>query len=234
MEVSSFEELESRKDEVKGKIVFYNYPFNPTFIKTFHSYGDAVKFRGQGPSRASKYGAVAVIVRSMSHSMDNHPHTGSTRYDEAFPKIAAVAIGLQDADRLSQRIKNDPSMQVFLRTTCEMLPDTIGHNVIGELMGSEFPDEYITVGAHLDSWDNCEGRTMMEPAWCSRLRFYARTKLLVGSRSVHCAWYCLLMRRTVFAVVRNMPSWLKRTRKSICLRWKVMPEDSRHGDSLWR
>ncbi|WP_341842634.1 M20/M25/M40 family metallo-hydrolase [Chitinophaga caseinilytica] len=157
IEIKSFDELEARKSELKGKIVFYNYPFNPTFVKTFHSYGDAVKFRAQGPSRASKYGAVAVIVRSMSHSMDNHPHTGSTRYNDSFPKIAAVAIGLKDADRLSQRIVNDPTMQVFLRTTCEMLPDTIGHNVIGELRGSEFPDQYITVGGHLDSWDNCEG-----------------------------------------------------------------------------
>ena len=157
IEIKSFDELEARKSELKGKIVFYNYPFNPTFVKTFHSYGDAVKFRAQGPSRASKYGAVAVIVRSMSHSMDNHPHTGSTRYNDSFPKIAAVAIGLKDAGRLSQRIVNDPTMQLFLRTTCEMLPDTIGHNVIGELRGSEFPDQFITVGGHLDSWDNCEG-----------------------------------------------------------------------------
>ncbi|MGX5820147.1 M20/M25/M40 family metallo-hydrolase [Chitinophaga lutea] len=157
LEVRSFEELEQLKDQVKGKIVFYNYPFNPTFIKTFYSYGDAVRFRAQGPSRASKYGALAVIVRSMSHSTDNEPHTGSTRYNDSFPKIAAVAIGLQDADRLSRRIADDPSAKVFLRTTCRMLPDTIGHNIIGELKGSEFPDEYVTVGGHLDSWDVCEG-----------------------------------------------------------------------------
>ncbi|MFD2889104.1 M20/M25/M40 family metallo-hydrolase [Chitinophaga cymbidii] len=157
IEVKSFDELESRKDEIKGKIVFYNYPFNPRFVKTFNAYGDAVKYRGQGPSRASKYGAVAVIVRSMSHSTDNHPHTGGTHYNDSFPKIAAVAIGLQDAERLSKRIAGDRSAKVFLRTTCEMRPDTIGHNIIGELRGSEFPDEYITVGGHLDSWDNCEG-----------------------------------------------------------------------------
>jgi hypothetical protein len=157
IEVKSFDELERRKDEIKGKIVFYNYPFNPRFVKTFNSYGDAVKYRGQGPSRASKYGAVAVIVRSMTHSMDNHPHTGSTNYNDSFPRIAAVAIGLKDAERLSKRIAGDRSAKVFLRTTCQMLPDTIGHNVIGELRGSEFPDEYITVGGHLDAWDNCEG-----------------------------------------------------------------------------
>lgn len=157
MEVRSFEELERRKNEVKGKIVFYNYPFNPRFIKTFYSYGDAVRYRGQGPSRAARYGAVGVIVRSMTHGTDNHPHTGGTHYNDSFPKIAAVAIGLHDAERLSKRIAGDASAKVFLRTTCEMLPDTIGHNIIGELRGSEFPDEYITVGAHLDSWDNCEG-----------------------------------------------------------------------------
>ncbi|SIO50429.1 M20/M25/M40 family metallo-hydrolase [Chitinophaga niabensis] len=157
IEVRSFEELEQKKDQVKGKIVFYNYPFNKKFIKTFYAYGDAVRFRGQGPSRASKYGALAVIVRSMSHSTDNNPHTGSTRYNDSFPKIAAVAIGLKDAEVLSKRIANDPGMKVFLRTTCQMLPDTIGHNVIGELRGSEFPNEYITVGGHLDSWDVCEG-----------------------------------------------------------------------------
>lgn len=157
IEVKSFEELEKRKDEVKGKIVFYNYPFIDTHVKTFHSYGDAVKYRGSGASRAAKYGAVAVVVRSMSHSADNHPHTGSVNYAEDAPKIPAVAIGLKDADRFSQRIGNDPSMQLYLRTNCQKLPDTIGHNVIGYIRGSEFPDEYITVGGHLDSWDLAEG-----------------------------------------------------------------------------
>src|SRR4029079_13737796 len=91
--VSSFDELETKKDRLKGKIVFYNYKFNPTFVNTFQSYGDAVKYRGQGPSRASKYGALGVIVRSMSHSTDNNPHSGATRYDTAYAKIPAVAIG---------------------------------------------------------------------------------------------------------------------------------------------
>src|SRR4029079_9835439 len=84
--VNSFDELEKRKDEIKGKIVFYNYKFNPTFVATFQSYGDAVGYRGSGASRAAKYGALAVIVRSMSHSADNNPHTGALRYDTAFKK----------------------------------------------------------------------------------------------------------------------------------------------------
>lgn len=156
MVVKNFDELEERKDEVKGKIVFYNYAFNPTFVRTFESYRDAGAYRGSGPSRAAKYGAVGVIVRSMSHSTDNHPHTGATRYVDSFAKIPAVAIGLQDADWLSQQVQKG-NVRVTLHTHGRFLPDTIGHNVIGELKGSQFPNEYITVGGHLDSWDNCEG-----------------------------------------------------------------------------
>ncbi len=157
LEVASFEDLEAKKDQVKGKIVFYNYHFAPTHIKTFHSYRDAYIYRSHGASRAAKYGALAVIVRSMSHGANNFPHTGAMAYDSAFPKIPAVAIGLQDADRLSKRLETDKSMQVFLRTNCQMLQDTIGHNVVAELRGSKYQDQFITVGGHLDSWDVCEG-----------------------------------------------------------------------------
>jgi carboxypeptidase Q len=156
IEVKSFEDLDAKKDLVKGKIVFYNYKFNPTFIRTFQSYGDANKYRGGGPSAAAKYGAAGVIVRSMSHSTDNNPHTGATRYDSAYAKIPAVAIGLKDADWLSETLAKQKAT-VFLKTNGHFLPDTIGHNIIGELKGSEFPNEIITVGGHLDSWDVCEG-----------------------------------------------------------------------------
>lgn len=156
IEVGSFDELEKMKDAIKGKIVFYNYKFNPTFVNTFLSYRDAGQYRGAGPSRASKYGAKAVIVRSLSHATDNSPHTGATRYDSNFAKIPAVAIGLRDADWLSSQLKKGKA-EVKLTTNGHFLPDTTGHNIIGELTGSEFPNEIITVGGHLDSWDNCEG-----------------------------------------------------------------------------
>ncbi len=156
IEVKSFDDLETKKDQLKGKIVFYNYKFNPTFIRTFQSYGDASRYRGQGPSAAAKHGAVGVIIRSMSHSVDNHPHTGATRYDTNYAKIPAVAVGLRDADWLSESLLKQ-KINVSLKTNGHFRPDTIGHNIIGELVGSEFPDEIITVGGHLDSWDNCEG-----------------------------------------------------------------------------
>jgi carboxypeptidase Q len=154
--VRSFAELEAKKDSVKGKIVFYNYKFNPTFIRTFQSYGDAVGYRGSGASRAAKYGAVAVIVRSMSHSTDNYPHTGSLRYDTTLPRIPAFAIGLKDADWLDNIL---PLKRIFveMKSNAHFRPDTIGRNVIGELTGSEFPDQIITIGGHLDSWDAGEG-----------------------------------------------------------------------------
>lgn len=154
--INSFEELDAKKDLVNGKIVFYNYKFNPTYVNTFWAYRDAGKYRGQGPSNAAKYGALAVIVRSMTLSTDNHPHTGATSYDTAYAKIPAVAIGLKDADILADMLEKG-KVSVFIRTNGKFLPDTIGHNVIGELKGSEFPNEIITIGGHLDSWDNCEG-----------------------------------------------------------------------------
>jgi len=182
--VNNFDELEQRKDELKGKIVFYNYKFNPLFVETFNAYADAVRYRGAGASRAAKYGAVAVLVRSMSSSVDNNPHTGALGYSDSTQKIPAAAVGLQDADRLAAMLggggdaaasgnglgskpgargagggagARTGAVSVYLRTNGQMLPDTLAHNVIGELRGSEFPDQYITVGGHLDSWDPAEG-----------------------------------------------------------------------------
>lgn len=156
IEVKNFEELDKRKDEVKGKIVFFNYPFNKTLLRG--AYGDAVRYRVNGPSAAAKYGALAVIVRSVTGAYDDFPHTGTLRYSDTLPKIPAVAISTVGADRLSNDIKGAyKNENFFLRTNCQMLPDTIGHNVIGEIRGSEFPDEIITIGGHMDSWDPGEG-----------------------------------------------------------------------------
>ena len=155
--VADFDEMEKRKDELKGKIVFFNYPFNQTFVNTGRAYGDAGRYRHGGASRAAKYGAVGAIVRSLSGGVYNHPHTGAMRYNDSFPKIPAVAIGLHDADYLWKEIQKKNTLTVTMNTLAHFLPDTIGHNVIGELKGSEFPDEYITIGGHLDSWDVNEG-----------------------------------------------------------------------------
>ena len=91
--VANFDELEKRKDEVKGKIVYYHSVFNPTRIQTFVAYGESGIYRGSGASRAAKYGAVGVMIHSLSTAPDNEPHTGGMRYDESLPKIPAGIFG---------------------------------------------------------------------------------------------------------------------------------------------
>jgi carboxypeptidase Q len=156
IEIKNFAELENRKDEVKGKIVFYNYAFNKSLLGG--GYGDAVRYRSAGPSMAAKYGAIGVLVRSVTAAQDNNPHTGALRYNDSFPKIPAFAISAYHANMLSgllqTKYKNAP---LFMYSNCQMLPDAIGHNIIGEITGTEFPNEVITVGGHLDSWDLAEG-----------------------------------------------------------------------------
>lgn len=183
IEIKNFGQLEELKNEVKGKIVFYNYPFNPRFVRTFQAYGDAGRYRRDGPSRAAKYGATGVIVRSMSGSTDNHPHTGATAYNDSFPKIPAVAIGLRDADWLSKTIQETKAMAT-IHTHGKFLPDTTGHNIIGEIKGTDFPDEYITVGGHLDSWDNCEG-AHDDGAGCVQTIELLRAFKAIGYRPKH-------------------------------------------------
>jgi len=184
--VRDFDDLDKHKDELKGKIVFYNYPFNPLFVETFQAYGDAVRYRGAGASRAAKYGAVGVIVRSMSSSIDNTPHTGALMYNDSFPKIPAAAVGLRDADKLAAMLerKGDGPVDLFLRTNAHMLPDTLAHNVIGELKGTEFPDQYITVGGHLDSWDPAEG-AMDDGAGCVQSIEVLRALKAIGYHPRH-------------------------------------------------
>lgn len=157
IELHSFEELESKRNELKGKIVFMYAPFDETFVKTFDAYGRSAGFRGGTASRAAKYGAVGVLVRSMTHTPDNNPHTGGMSYNDSFPKIPAAAVGLRDVEALDEIMKNNKNVTASLFTYGKMLPDTIGHNVIGELRGTEFPDQIITIGGHLDSWDVAEG-----------------------------------------------------------------------------
>jgi carboxypeptidase Q len=154
--VASFDELEKHKGDVKGKIVFYNYPFNPTYIRPGQAYGETGIYRRNGPSRAAQYGAVGVIVRSLSEGTNNYPHTGATAYNDSFPKIPAVAIGLEDADYLWNTCQANKNVRVSFTTNGHFLPDTIGHNIIAELKGTSTND-FITIGGHLDSWDINEG-----------------------------------------------------------------------------
>lgn len=141
---------------IKGKIVFYNRAFDQTHISTGHAYGGAVDQRGSGPSKAAQYGALAVIVRSMSSVLDDIPHSGALVYSPDQPQIPAVAISTKGANLLSSLLDQEKT-RVYIRTTSRMLKPKPSYNVIGEIKGNKYPEEIILVGGHLDSWDLGQG-----------------------------------------------------------------------------
>ena len=157
LEVQSFEELRHLKEEANGKIIFFNRPMDPALVETFTAYGRAVDQRVSGASEAAKVGGVGAIVRSATTKYDNIPHVGTLAYRDDITRIPAVAIGLHDADFLSDALKKEPLLKVRLTLSCKSLPDTQSYNVMGEITGSERPEEVIVVGGHFDSWDKGDG-----------------------------------------------------------------------------
>ncbi len=157
IEVKSMDELKNIGFAAKDKIIFFNIPMNPLYIETFKAYGESGIARRSGPAEAAKLGAAGVIVRSLSSNTDHHPHTGTTVYQKNTDSIPAIAISTKDADWLSNELRKNKDLQFYFRTNCKLLPDALSYNVIGEIKGSDIPQEIITVGGHLDSWDLAEG-----------------------------------------------------------------------------
>lgn len=185
IEVKTWEELDAYGERgTRGKIVFYNRPMDPTRIRTFEAYGSAVDQRSSGAVRAAKYGAVGVLVRSMNLRLDDYPHTGAMRYDSSYTLIPAVAISTNDAEKLSALLRAENKATVSMRLDCRTLPDVLSYNVIGEIRGSEKPNDIIVVSGHLDSWDVGHG-AHDDGAGCTQsmdvLRYFRR----VGYRPRH-------------------------------------------------
>lgn len=158
IKINHIDELKRmNKGDVEGKIVFYNFKFDQTNINTFESYGPCVYYRWGAPSEAAKMGAIGVVIRSVSSAFDNKPHTGSISYDKRYPSIPSIAISNLEADILETSMERNKKVQFYIRNTCQMLDDVKSYNVIGELKGTEHPDEIIAFGGHLDSWDIGEG-----------------------------------------------------------------------------
>lgn len=158
IEVKNFEELKNLGlEKVKGKIVFFNRAFDQSKINTFEAYSGAVNQRSRGAIEAAKYGAIGVVVRSMSSIIEDYPHTGNMRYLDSIPKIPACAISTKGAEILSQQIKNGSVKEFYFKQNCQTLPDVKSFNVIGEIKGAEYPNEIIVVGGHLDAWDMAQG-----------------------------------------------------------------------------
>ena len=160
IEVKNFKELKMiGRDSIRGKIIFYNRPMDPTLINTFQAYGGSVNQRTQGAIEAAKLGAIGVIVRSMTTSLDDYPHTGSMYYDglSLNQRIPAAAISTNGAELLSSMLSLNSNIKFFFRQNSKNFPDVLSHNVIAQINGSEKPDEIIVIGGHLDSWDLGDG-----------------------------------------------------------------------------
>jgi len=138
---------------LKDKIVFFNRPMDPTQVHTGWAYGGAVDQRVNGAARSSLYGAKAALIRSMTTLIDSIPHTGVSSYGDVEVKIPAIAISTMDAEWLSAQLSTQKVIKASLSADCYMEDDKESHNVIAEIKGSEFPNEIILVGGHLDSWD---------------------------------------------------------------------------------
>lgn len=157
IEVQSFEELSERRAEAAGKIVFFNRPMDPESIDTFKAYGGAVDQRVRGASEAAKVGAVAALVRSMTTRHDDVPHTGNMRYSPGVPQIPTAALSTVAAERLSDMIEADLPIELHFVQDPQWFDDEPSANVIGEIVGSTYPDEILVVGGHLDGWDVGQG-----------------------------------------------------------------------------
>ncbi|MFV5700028.1 M20/M25/M40 family metallo-hydrolase [Flavobacterium sp. ZT3R17] len=159
IEVHSIKELEALGNKIKGKIVFFNRPMEDEQIEAFNAYSGCVDQRYAGAKEASKFGALGTIVRSMNLRLDDFPHTGAQSYGD-IPKsqyIPTAAISTNGAELLSKKLKNNPKLKFYFKQSCKQMDDVLSYNVIGEIKGSEHPENIMVVGGHLDSWDLADG-----------------------------------------------------------------------------
>lgn len=154
--VRSFEQLRELGDRASGRIVFYNRPMPRILARTFQAYGEAAPQRTNGAIEAAAVGAAAVLVRSLTTAIDDHPHTGAVHYDDALPRLPAAAVATADAELLAARLETGP-VRVRLELGCRSEADVESANVIGEFRGTALPDEIVLIGAHLDAWDLGQG-----------------------------------------------------------------------------
>ncbi|MEY3238062.1 MAG: hypothetical protein RI883_2163 [Bacteroidota bacterium] len=157
VEFKHLDELKkAKKSAIEGKIVFLNQPMDEQQINTFKAYGGCYAIRGNGAVEGSKLGAKAVIIRSLGMPIDKHPHTGGMHYEDSIAKIPAAAISTEDAEKLSLMLTKE-KLEFVMEMDCRSYPDATSYNVIAEIKGSKSPNQIITFGGHLDSWDTGEG-----------------------------------------------------------------------------
>jgi hypothetical protein len=192
MAVESFEELHARADEAHGKIVLFARAMDPTRLEPFEAYGGAVNQRGSGASEAAGAGALAALVRSMTLAQDDQPHTGAMNYAEGVARIPAAALSTNASDRIRAWLAAGERVVLRLALDCTTHADVLSHNVVGEVVGRERPEEVVLIGAHLDAWDVGQG-AHDDGAGCAHVlaaaRLLARSALGRPRRSVRCVLF---------------------------------------------
>ncbi len=153
-----FETLEGWGEEgLQGRIAFFNRPMDPLMINAGSAYGGAYEQRSRGAVESALHGGSAALVRSLTHALDTFPHTGGMRYEEGVRQVPAAAVSTLDARRIARLVDEGHEVRVGMELGCVLHEDRTQANVIAEWTGSEYPDRYIVVGGHLDSWDIGEG-----------------------------------------------------------------------------
>jgi len=147
--VKSWDELEQKKNEVPGKIVVYNQPWK--------GYGETVQYRSRGATEASKRGAIGALVRSITDFSIYSPHTGVQTYNTTYKPIPVACITVEDAELLQRYYDRNETIRVSMYTEAQNHPNTISRNVVAEIRGSEFPDQVVIFGGHIDAWDVTSG-----------------------------------------------------------------------------
>lgn len=147
--VSSYAELEERADEAQGRIVLFDVPFT--------NYGQTVRYRSGGAVAAARVGAAASLVRSVTPYSQQTPHTGNSNYEDGVRKIPHAAITVEDAQMLHRMQDRGERIELLLKMEAQTLPDALSRNVMAEITGSEFPNEVVVLGGHIDSWDVGQG-----------------------------------------------------------------------------
>lgn len=133
-----------------GKIAFVDYQMQARRDGSDYRNGGGI--RGRGPSVAIRKGAVAFLMRSAGTDTSRAPHTGNTRYEPGLTPIPAAALSTIDAAQLARLVALGPT-RVRLALDCGWDGEYTSQNVIGEITGSQRPDEVVLIGGHLDSWD---------------------------------------------------------------------------------
>lgn len=152
--VKGLDDVKRLGNAVRGHIVFYDRPMDPAQPDAFEAYSKAVDQRVAGASQAARYGAVAVVVRSVgSLPDDDHPHTGAVHYKPDAGKIPAAALSTHAANTLAAALAQNRSVKLHLELSGQVEPPVASFNVMGELQGSDKPSEVVLLAAHIDSWD---------------------------------------------------------------------------------